>query len=106
LGTASLSNSSHFPPADPIGDTPVMLPPGRAKLATKPALTGSPASMTMGIVVVVCWAARVASVLGAMMTSTWSRTNSAARSGRRFWLPLCPSVLHGEVLSLNIAELA
>ena len=35
-----------------------MLPPGRARLATKPALTGSLASaITIGIVVVACFAA-------------------------------------------------
>ena len=37
------------PPAPCIIDTPVMWPPGRARLATKPALTGSPDKETMGI---------------------------------------------------------
>ena len=42
-GAISLSISSHFPPisASKIAN-PVMLPPGRAKLATKPLPTGSP----------------------------------------------------------------
>jgi hypothetical protein len=39
-------------------DSPVMLPPGRAKLATMPVPTGSVANAnTMGIVEVACFAA-------------------------------------------------
>ena len=45
----SRNNSTYFPTntAD-IKDTPVMLPPGRAKLATIPVSTGSAAIITMG----------------------------------------------------------
>src|SRR5215471_12966549 len=55
----SRNNSTHFPTntAD-IRDTPVMLPPGRAKLATIPVSTGSAAIITMGISRVACFAAR------------------------------------------------
>src|SRR5262245_63207030 len=42
-GATSLSRSSHLPPIDGSWlAKPVMLPPGRAKLSTKPLPTGSP----------------------------------------------------------------
>ena len=63
-----------------VAESPVMLPPGSASPATKPAPTGSPLkAMTMGIVRVACWAARTAGVGAATITSTLSRTISAAR---------------------------
>ena len=44
LGTASLSSSSRFPPSSRVRSVrPVTLPPGRARLATRPASTGSTA---------------------------------------------------------------
>src|SRR5262245_34985366 len=50
---------------------PVIFPPGWARLATKPALTGSPIPiMTMGRVVVACLAACVAGEPLVTMTST------------------------------------
>jgi hypothetical protein len=62
----------------------VMLPPGRARLAIKPIFTGSPMpTMTMGIELVAVFAARVAGVAAETITSTLSRTSSAASSGRR-----------------------
>ena len=58
-----------------------MLPPGRAKLATKPVPTGSDtAANTIGMTAVACFAARVGGVASVTMTSTLSRTNSAAFS--------------------------
>ena len=54
LGTASLSISNLlvFSSTDKL-ESPVTLPPGRARLATKPAPTGSPTFViTIGIVVV------------------------------------------------------
>ena len=41
-------------------DIPVMFPPGRPRLATRPVSTGSPASTTMGTVLVPSLAARAA----------------------------------------------
>src|SRR5262245_34126163 len=61
-GTASLISSGHFPlnPSIPCCTViPVMFPPGRARLATKPDPTGSPVWDTIGTVVVARWAARV-----------------------------------------------
>jgi hypothetical protein len=65
-----------------------MLPPGRARLATSPLPIGSATNpMTMGIVVVACWAARAAGVVEAKITSTLRRTSSAASSGSRSYFP-------------------
>ena len=52
LGTVSLSSSSRFALSSTlILLKPVMFPPGRARLSTKPAPTGSPLNaMTIGIV--------------------------------------------------------
>src|SRR5262249_15111223 len=69
-------------------DSPVMFPPGRARLATNPLLTGSVSfAMTMGIVVVASLAARVANVPVVTTTSTLRRTSSAASAGRRSFFP-------------------
>ena len=59
LGTASLSISNLFVFSSGANlESPVTLPPGRARLATKPAPTGSPALViTIGIVVVALLAA-------------------------------------------------
>ena len=64
LGTVSLSTSSLFvfSSGDKL-ESPVTLPPGRARLATKPAPTGSPMFViTMGIVVVALLAANAGAV--------------------------------------------
>src|SRR6266480_3667467 len=65
-------------------DRPVMLPPGRARLATRPVPTGSPAAAkTMGMTDVACLAATIAAVADVTMTSTLRRTSSAAISSKR-----------------------
>ena len=65
-----------------------MFPPGRARLATRPARTGSAtATMTIGIVPVAFFAARVAGYVDATMRSTLSATSSAAKSWLRSILP-------------------
>jgi hypothetical protein len=59
-------------------DRPVMLPPGRARLATKPLPTGSfERAKTMGMVEVTRFAAMIPAP-AVNMTSTLSRVNSAA----------------------------
>src|SRR2546430_3706474 len=65
--------------------TPVMLPPGRLRLATRPSWTGSkPRLKTIGIVVVAALAASAAAELpGVAMTATRRRTRSATNSGIR-----------------------
>ena len=58
-GTSSRSSSSRFAANSPLKKlTPVRLPPGRARLATRPSLTGSsPTRKTIGMVVVAALAA-------------------------------------------------
>jgi hypothetical protein len=61
-GTSSRRSSSRFAANSIVKALiPVRLPPGRARLATRPSLTGSSAAMkTMGIVVVAALAANAA----------------------------------------------
>src|SRR4051812_30626414 len=64
FGSSSLSSSSRFPslPAD-CEESPVTLPPGWwARLATRPAPTGSPADIMIGMELVALSAARGAGV--------------------------------------------
>ena len=64
------------------------LPPGRARFATRPAPTGSPAAAkTIGMAEVARLAARVGGVEYVTMTSTLRRTNSAAISAARSLRP-------------------
>ena len=85
---------------------PVTLPPGRARLATKPDSTGSNVTgKTIGIVLVASLAASIDCVLPATMTSTLRLT---ARPQVRQGAPCFPSkpVLDVNVLSFDIAKLA
>src|SRR5262245_18039658 len=70
------------------GTQPREVPPGRARLATNPAPTGSIAvGKTIGIVWVACLAAIAAGVVCTRMISTLSWTISAANFGKRSALP-------------------
>ena len=62
FGTASRKISRRLALSSPEkSDSPVMFPPGLARLATNPWPTGSVVfHLTIGIVVVTCFAARVA----------------------------------------------
>jgi hypothetical protein len=69
-----------------LHDKPVTLPPGRDRLATRPAATGSvPRATMMGMVDVACFTT-TAALSAVTITSTLRRTNSSAispmRSGR------------------------
>jgi hypothetical protein len=79
-GAISLSSSSDFPLSVYSYDiNPVALPPGRARLSTKPPLTGSPMfENTIGTVRVACSNGPTAEVPEARMTSGASATNSTA----------------------------
>src|SRR5215211_5005966 len=71
----------HVAPAKKL--TPVRFPPGCPKLSTRPSFTGSsPATNTIGIVVVAALTAD-AEVPVVAMTATPRRTNSAASAGSR-----------------------
>ena len=83
------------------------LPPGRARLATKPEPTGSPAfAITMGMVVVALLAANAGGSPVITIRSTLRRTKSAASSGSRSAFSSAESVLDGDILSLNPSKLA
>jgi hypothetical protein len=67
---------------------PVALPPGRARLATRPSFTGSSATpKTIGIVFVAALAASAAVVVGVAITATRRRTRSAISAGRTSYRP-------------------
>src|SRR5262245_7278962 len=84
-GTTSRKSSSRLPARSIIWtDRPVTLPPGRARLATRPVPTGSAADAIMiGMTDVACFAATTGAAEFVTMTSTLSRTNSAAISAKR-----------------------
>jgi hypothetical protein len=84
VGSSSCASSSRFGITSTLDDvTPVTLPPGRLRLATRPICTGSPAIVkTIGTVVVAAFAATFPGVL-ATITATWSRTSSATIAGTR-----------------------
>ena len=71
-GSSSCSNCSRFGATSTFAwVTPVTLPPGWLRLATRPSLTGSAAvSKTIGMVVVAAFAASAAAVVGAAITAT------------------------------------
>jgi hypothetical protein len=79
---ASRKSSSRLPAKSVAWiENPVMLPPGRARLATTPVPSGSEEiAKTIGMSEVACLAAAPPTV---SMTSTLSRTNSAAISASR-----------------------
>ena len=86
FGMSSVTSCNRFAITSPLMLVmPVMLPPGRARLATRPSLTGSsPTPKTIGIVVVAALAASAAAPLpGVAMTSTRRRTSSAMSEGMR-----------------------
>ncbi len=72
FGTSSCSSSSCFGLTSTLSEvTPVILPPGRLRLATNPSWTGSLANWkTIGIVVVAAFAASAAARPGAAITAT------------------------------------
>jgi len=82
-----LSNACKFTKVV-CSDRPVTFAPGRGRLATRPLPTGSPArGNTIGIADVACFAASAGAVPAVTMTSTLSRTNSAAISANRSLRP-------------------
>jgi len=89
LGTVSLTSWSHFPlKLSPTAkESPVILPPGRARLWTNPEPTGSPDTVTMGVVVVLRLAAAVAAVPCARRISTLRSISSPMREANRSSLP-------------------
>ena len=88
-------------------DRPVTFPPGAGKASDSPDPTGSPTcTITIGIVPVACFRC-----LGSLewvvatITSTWSRTNSEARSGSARPCPPRYRCSMTMILALDIAPL-
>src|SRR5581483_7685135 len=80
FGATSLTNSVHLPPSDgTMGAKPVMLPPGRGRLAINAVPTGSATNTnTTGMVLVACSIAAAAGVELVKRRSGWSATSSLA----------------------------
>ena len=83
---------------------PVALPPGRAKLATRPNLTGSSATpKTIGIVVVAALAAGAAAVKGGRGDHGHATADEVGHErGQAIVLALKPVVLDHHVLALDV----
>ena len=89
-GTISCITSRSFAPSSMPSDvTPVTFPPGRFRLVTNPACTGSPAVVnTIGMVAVDTLAARTEkSPPVAAIIVTERETRSAASAGSRSYWP-------------------
>ncbi len=89
-GTTSFIISSHLPiMGKSTYEKPVMFPPGRAKLTTKPCPAGSfTTEKTIGMLRIVFWSAAMTGVPVAATTSGGEFTNSATCSWMRARSPL------------------
>ena len=108
LGTISFKSSNRFPLSSGARvDNPVMFPPGRARLATKPFPTGSASCiMTMGIVTVASLAARV-SCRTTRDDDVYLETHELGRERREaIEFSLCISPLNDNVFPLDVPKLA
>src|SRR5262249_36550906 len=90
LGTSSRNSPSRLARTSEVKKLmPVALPPGRARLATKPCATGSPLTpKAIGIVAVAALAASVEGSPIVAITATRRRTRSDINGGRRSFWPL------------------
>src|SRR5262249_8356631 len=103
-GASSRINPSCFEPSSTSKlFTPVTLPPGRFKLATRPNLIGSSAVVnTIGIVEV---AALVASAAGVLVAAMTLAANQIGRQrGQSVILAFCPAILDRGVLPFDVAS--
>ena len=84
---------------------PVMFPPGRARLSTSPAATGSPTlKKTMGIVLVAFLASHGSTRRGRDEHVNFETDQLLSQGGQPVELILGGSRLESYVLALNIAE--
>src|SRR5215831_19297265 len=102
-GTISVRSWSRLPLSSGAWRlNPVMFPPGRLRFATKPVPTGSAlVAMTIGTVCVTVFAAWIAAVLSATMTSQSSQLGSDRR--KRVLSTLGKTVLDDDVLPFDPA---
>src|SRR5262249_32309925 len=97
-GAISLSSSNHFPLklySEFI--KPVTLPPGRAKLSTKPAPTGSSTPANTIGTLRVCWSAPTLRVPAARITSGASAISPLANARKRPASPTPPANVDARV---------
>ena len=104
-GTSSRRSSSRFATNSAVKKLmPVRLPPGRARLATRPSLTGSSATpKTMGIVVVAALAANAAATSARGDHGNPSANQFGRQRRQPIELILGPAVFDRDVLALDIA---
>ena len=108
FGSTCFTSSSRLPASVLLRSVvPVMLPPGRARLVTKPLATGSFATaMTIGIVRVAFLAARVAWLPATMMMATLRSTSSLASRIECSLPAVREAVLDHDVAPRHIATIA
>ncbi len=107
LGKASLSSSNRLPSrSGAMRLSPVIFPPGRARLETSPVPTGSAAAAnTMGIVALAFLAAKIAGA-GGDDDVNFETDQLGCKVRQPFEFPFCISVLNDNVFSFDIAKLA
>jgi hypothetical protein len=107
-GITSLSSCSRFTASSvDKSESPVVLPPGRARPAIKPLSNGSAAApMTMGMLCVALCAARTAAVPPTTMTSTFRPQQIADQRVYRFDIVAIMAKLIGDVVPFDITEVA
>src|SRR5262244_2986489 len=81
--------------------TPVILPPGRLRLLTRPVAIGSPPlTNTIGMVEVAARAALM-TIFGPTITATWRCTRSTASAGNRSSLFSPPAKYDRDVVAVD-----
>src|SRR5262249_12395936 len=108
-GTVCLSSSNHLPTrSGEAADSPVMLPPGRARLATSPSATGSPTiGNTIGMVAVARRAASAPSEPPPRPDDiNLQRREFGGQRGQPLGLSLGVAVFDDKIAALDIAEIA
>ena len=108
VGINSCSNCSRFGAISTfVWVTPVTLPPGRLRLATRPIWMGSaPVSKTIGMVVVAAFAASAAGVLVAAITATWRLNQISHHRRQLIVLALRPAVFDRDILAIDVTGFA
>src|SRR5215469_17253097 len=107
-GIASFSSSSRFAASSGLKKVdPVMLPPGWARLCTSPSARMSPvAAITMGMVVVACFAATAPAAPCVTMTLTFRRTDELrGELGQSIVVPIGPAELDEDVSAFDVPEI-
>src|SRR5262249_3878317 len=107
-GTISRRRSGRLPETSGIWlDSPVTLPSGRARLATMPLPTGSPAvANTIGIVDVACFAARGSRSVVGDDDVDLEPNKLVCEISQTLGVPLGPAILDREITALHPAQVA